>query len=117
MKYVIVLGDGMADQPIEALGNQTPLKYAKTPVLDRLSKMSEIGMVQTVPAGMKPGSDVANLAVMGYNPQENYSGRSPLEALSIGVPMDDTDIALRCNIGQMIESFSSFCMFWTVKFW
>ncbi len=108
MKYIIVLGDGMADRPIEELGGQTPLKYAKTPVLDRLSKMSEIGMVKTVPAGMKPGSDVANLAVMGYNPQENYSGRSPLEALSIGVPMEDTDIALRCNIVTISEEDKPF---------
>ena len=108
MKYIIVLGDGMADLAIEELGGQTPLKYAKTPVLDKLSKMSEIGMVQTVPAGMKPGSDVANLAVMGYNPQENYSGRSPLEALSIGVPMEDTDIALRCNIVTISEENKPF---------
>ena len=108
MKYIIVLGDGMADRPIDKLDGQTPLKYAKTPVLDRLSKMSEIGMVQTVPAGMKPGSDVANLAVMGYNPQENYSGRSPLEALSIGVPMEDTDIALRCNIVTISEEDKPF---------
>lgn len=108
MKYIIVLGDGMADRPIDKLDGQTPLKYAKTPVLDRLSKMSKIGMVQTVPAGMKPGSDVANLAVMGYNPQENYSGRSPLEALSIGVPMEDTDIALRCNIVTISEEDKPF---------
>ena len=108
MKYVIVLGDGMADLPIEELGHQTPLKYAKTPVMDRLSKLSEIGMVQTVPAGMKPGSDVANLAVIGYNPKENYSGRSPLEALSIGVPMEDTDVALRCNIVTISEEDKPF---------
>lgn len=98
MKYVIVLGDGMADEPIAELGNKTPLEYANTPNMDRLSKLSEVGMVHTVPDGMKPGSDVANLSVLGYNPQENYSGRSPLEALSIGVPMIDTDVALRCNI-------------------
>ncbi len=98
MKYIIVLGDGMADEPIAELGSKTPLEYAKTPNMDRLSKISEIGLVHTVPEGMKPGSDVANLSVLGYNPQENYSGRSPLEALSIGVPMKDTDVALRCNI-------------------
>lgn len=108
MKYVIVLGDGMADEPIEALGGQTPLKYAQTPVMDRLSKLSEIGMVQTVPAGMKPGSDVANLAVIGYNPQEYYSGRSPLEALSIGVPMEEGDVALRCNIVTLSEEDKPF---------
>ncbi|MBP9996642.1 MAG: cofactor-independent phosphoglycerate mutase [Lachnospiraceae bacterium] len=98
MKYVVVLGDGMADEPIEALGNKTPLEYADTPNMDRLSKVSEIGMVHTIPDGMKPGSDTANLSVIGYDPKKYYSGRSPLEALSIGVPMEDTDIAIRCNI-------------------
>lgn len=98
MKYVVVLGDGMADEPIEALGGKTPLEYADTPNLDRLSKLSQIGMVNTIPEGMKPGSDTANLSVIGYDPRKYYSGRSPLEALSIGVPMKDTDIALRCNI-------------------
>lgn len=103
MKYIAVLGDGMADEPIEALGSKTPLEYAHTPNLDRLSKLSEIGMVHTVPEGMKPGSDTANLAVLGYDPKKYYSGRSPLEALSIGVPMEDTDIALRCNIVTLSE--------------
>lgn len=98
MKYIIVLGDGMADEPIAELGNRTPLAYANTPALDALSKLSELGMAHTIPEGMKPGSDTANLAVLGYNPKKYYSGRSPLEALSIGVPMKDTDIALRCNI-------------------
>lgn len=103
MKYIVVLGDGMADEPIEALGNKTPLAYARTPVMDRLSRMSEIGMVHTIPDGMKPGSDTANLAVLGYDPKIYYSGRSPLEALSIGVPMKATDIALRCNIVTLSE--------------
>lgn len=98
MKYIIVLGDGMADEPIAELGNRTPLAYANTPALDALSKLSELGRAHTIPEGMKPGSDTANLAVLGYNPQKYYSGRSPLEALSIGVPMKDTDIALRCNV-------------------
>lgn len=97
-KYVVVLGDGMADEPIEALSGKTPLEYADTPALDRLSKVSEIGLVHTIPEGMKPGSDTANLSVLGYDPKKYYSGRSPLEALSIGVPMKDTDVALRCNI-------------------
>ena len=97
-KYVVVLGDGMADEPIAALDGKTPLEYADTPALDALSKVSEIGMVQTIPEGMKPGSDTANLSVLGYDPKIYYSGRSPLEALSIGVPMKDTDVALRCNI-------------------
>lgn len=103
MKYVIVLGDGMADEPIEQLGGKTPLAYAHTPNLDALSKKSEIGMVHTIPDGMKPGSDTANLSVIGYDPRKYYSGRSPLEALSIGIPMKDTDIALRCNIVTLSE--------------
>ncbi len=103
MKYVIVLGDGMADEPIEQLEGKTPLHYAHTPVLDELSKQAEIGMVHTIPEGMKPGSDTANLSVLGYDPKIYYSGRSPLEALSIGVPMKDTDIALRCNIVTLSE--------------
>lgn len=103
MKYVIVLGDGMADLPIAELENKTPLEYAKTPVMDALVKNGELGMVHTIPEGMKPGSDTANLSVLGYNPKKYYSGRSPLEALSIGVPMKNTDVALRCNIVTLSE--------------
>lgn len=103
MKYVIVLGDGMADLPIAELENKTPLEYAKTPVMDALVKKGELGMVHTIPEGMKPGSDTANLSVLGYNPKKYYSGRSPLEALSIGVPMKNTDVALRCNIVTLSE--------------
>lgn len=103
MKYIVVLGDGMADEPLEELGGKTVLAYANTPNMDRLSKLSEIGMVHTIPDGMKPGSDTANLSVIGYDPKEYYSGRSPLEALSIGVPMKDTDIAIRCNIVTISE--------------
>ena len=98
MKYVIVLADGMADEPIKELGGRTPLEAADTPMMDELSGMSEIGMAKTIPDGMKPGSDTANLAVLGYDPKRFYSGRSPLEALSIGVRMADDDIAIRCNI-------------------
>lgn len=103
MKYVVVLGDGMADWPIEELNNKTPLEYANTPMMDKLSKTAEIGMVKTVPTGMAPGSDTANLSVLGYNPRKYYSGRSPLEALSIGVDMKSTDVALRCNIVTLSE--------------
>ena len=103
MKYVIVLGDGMADEPIESLGSKTPLAHAKTENMDKLSKMSEIGMVHTIPDGMSPGSDTANLSVIGYDPKVYYSGRSPLEALSIGVAMKDTDVAIRCNIVTISE--------------
>lgn len=98
MKYVVVLGDGMADRPIKELRDKTPLEYADTPMMDELAGLSEIGMAKTIPEGMKPGSDTANLAVMGYDPKQYYTGRSPLEALSIGVDMKDTDVAIRCNI-------------------
>ena len=97
MKYAVVLGDGMADEPIGQLGGKTPLAYANTPMMDQLSETGEVGLAKTIPAGMKPGSDTANLAVLGYDPEKYYSGRSPLEALSIGVPMLPPDIALRCN--------------------
>jgi len=98
MKYVVVLGDGMADEPLEKLNNKTPLEYAKTETMDKLAKVSKIGLAHTIPEGMKPGSDTANLAVMGYYPKKYYTGRSPLEALSIGVDMKATDISLRANI-------------------
>lgn len=98
MKYVIVLGDGMADEPIEALAGKTPLEYASTPTMDLLAKTSEIGLAHTIPEGMKPGSDTANLSVLGYDPKQYYTGRSPLEALSIGVDMKADDIALRTNL-------------------
>lgn len=103
MKYMVVLGDGMADEPIESLGNHTPLEAARTPVLDALAAEAEIGLVHTIPEGMKPGSDTANLSVLGYDPQKYYTGRSPLEALSIGIPMKDTDVALRCNLVTLTE--------------
>ena len=108
MKYVIVLGDGMADEAIEELSGRTVIEHANTPCLDRLSKESEIGMVHTIPEGMKPGSDTANLSVLGYDPKKYYSGRSPLEALSIGVPMLDDDIAIRCNIVTISEDDKPF---------
>lgn len=103
MKYIVILGDGMADEPIDTLGGKTPLACAETPVMDELASKGEMGMVQNVPAGMAPGSDVANLSVMGYNPAVCYSGRSPLEALSVGVAMEPTDIVLRCNIVTLTE--------------
>ena len=98
MKYVVVLGDGMADEPIKDLNDKTPLDYAITPTMDELAKVSEIGMAHTIPEGMSPGSDTANLSVLGYYPKKYYTGRSPLEALSIGVDMKEDDIALRANI-------------------
>lgn len=103
MKYIVVLGDGMADEPIEALSGRTPLEAANTPMMDDLASKGELGMVQNVPAGMKPGSDVANLSVMGYDPAKFYSGRSPLEALSVGVQMKPTDVVFRANIVTLTE--------------
>lgn len=103
MKYVIVLGDGMADRPLEELQGMTPLEYAKTPVMDQLAAAGEIGTVHTIPDGMSPGSDTANLSVLGYDPKIYYSGRSPLEALSIGVDMKKDDVSLRCNLVTLSE--------------
>ena len=103
MKYIVILGDGMADEPIEALGGKTPLECAQIPTMDDLAGKGQLGLAKTVPSSMKPGSDVANLAVLGYDPEKNYSGRSPLEALSVGVHMEDTDVVLRCNIVTVTE--------------
>ena len=103
MKYVIVLADGMADEPIEQLGGKTPLEAANKPGMDRLAKDGEIGLTCMVPEGMAPGSDTANLSVMGYDPKIYYTGRSPLEALSIGVDMEATDVSLRCNVVTLTE--------------
>ena len=93
----------MADEPIEALQGKTPLEVAVKPGMDALAKHAEIGMANMVPKGMSPGSDTANLSVMGYNPKIYYTGRSPLEALSIGVDMEDTDVSLRCNLVTLSE--------------
>jgi len=103
LKYVIVLADGMADLPIAELGGKTPMEFASTPCMDALASGGIVGLAKTVPDSMKPGSDVANLAVMGYNPLTCYSGRSPLEALSVGVSMKDTDVVFRCNIVTVTE--------------
>ncbi len=98
MKYVVILGDGMADYRQSFLDNKTPLMVANKPFIDGLAKVSEVGLAKTVPCSMKPGSDVANLSVLGYNPKECYSGRSPLEAASIGIELKDTDITARANL-------------------
>lgn len=98
MKYVIILGDGMADYRQPSLGGKTPLMLAKKPYIDALAKVSEVGLCKTVPCGMKPGSDVANLSVLGYNPHDCYTGRSPLEAASIGINLKDTDVTARANL-------------------
>jgi len=98
MKYFILLGDGMADLPVPEIGGITPLQAANTPVADSLSASSLCGMVQTVPEGMEPGSGPANMSVMGYDPLIYYTGRSPLEAVSLGIQMNSTDIVFRCNL-------------------
>lgn len=103
MKYVIVLYDGMADYPVPALGMKTPMMVANKPNMDMLASTAEVGLVQTVADGLKPGSDVCNLSVMGYDPKKYYTGRSPLEAVSIGVPMNGDDVALRCNLVTLSE--------------
>ena len=98
MKYAVILGDGMADYPQEFLGGKTPLDLAKKPFIDGLTKVSEVGLCRTVADGLKPGSDVANLSVLGYDPKECYTGRSPLEAASIGIELKDTDVTARANL-------------------
>ncbi|MDD4753227.1 MAG: cofactor-independent phosphoglycerate mutase [Desulfitobacteriaceae bacterium] len=98
MKYVVLLGDGMADYPLKQLGGLTPLSYAQKPNMNRLAKNSVLGMVKTIPDGFPPGSDVANLSVLGYAPEEYYTGRSPLEAVSLGVELGENDVSLRCNL-------------------
>ena len=103
MKYLVILGDGMAGRPMEALGGKTTLDYAKTPNMDALASMGEMGLVCNVPQGMSPGSDVANLSVMGYDPAQCYTGRSPLEALSLRIDMEPTDVIFRCNIVNVTE--------------
>ena len=103
MKYIVILGDGMAGEPLAELGGKTTLEAAATPTMDALASMGTMGLAKMVPAGMKPGSDVANLAVLGYDPTRNYSGRSPLEALSLNIDMDPTDVVFRCNLVTVSE--------------
>ena len=108
MKYIIVLSDGMAGRPLEELGGKTTLEAADTPNFDRLAEKAEIGLASMVPEGMAPGSDTANLSVMGYDPKIYYTGRSPLEALSIGVDMAADDVSFRCNLVTLTEDGESY---------
>ncbi|MCI1930930.1 MAG: cofactor-independent phosphoglycerate mutase [Clostridia bacterium] len=103
MKYIVMLADGMADYPVEKLGGKTPMMAAYKPNMDKFALKATVGTVKTVPDSMKPGSDVANLSAMGYDPTTCYTGRSPLEAMSIGIDMSDTDIAFRCNLVTLSE--------------
>ncbi len=104
MKYIVMLGDGMADEPLPQYENRTPLEVADTPTMDRLAKGGRCGRAKTVPDGMAPGSDPANLSVMGYDPAIYYSGRSPLEAVSMGIAMEKTDVSFRCNLVTLSDT-------------
>lgn len=103
MKYIVILGDGMSDYPVDELGGKTPLEVASKPTIDYMCQRGTVGLVNNVPDNFSPGSDVANLSAMGYDPQKYYSGRSPLEAVSIGVNMKDTDVVFRCNVVNVTE--------------
>ena len=103
MKYLLVLGDGMADEPLAGLGGMTPLEYADTPNMDRIAREGACGMLRTIPEGFEPGSDIANLSVLGYDPGRYYTGRGPLEAMSMGIPLRDDDVAYRCNISTVVN--------------
>jgi len=98
LKYIVILGDGMADYPFAAFDGKTALEYAKTPNFDRLASEGELGLVQTIPEGFPPGSDTANLSVIGYNPRNYYTGRSPFEAASMGIDLKPEDVSFRCNL-------------------
>ena len=110
-KYIILIGDGMADYPVESLGNRTLLQAAGTPNMDRIAQNGICGLAKTVPDGMNPGSDTANLSIFGYNPRESYSGRAPLEAINMGIELGPDDTAFRCNIvnteGGVMNDFTS----------
>ncbi|HNU76028.1 MAG TPA: phosphoglycerate mutase, partial [Deltaproteobacteria bacterium] len=115
MKSIILLGDGMADEPLEDLGGKTPLDVANTPFMDKLSSRGELGMVRTVKQGFPPGSDVANMTVLGLDPAEHYNGRAPIEAVSMGVDLKSDDTAFRINLvtisrrekGLILEDYCS----------
>lgn len=108
MKYVVVLCDGMADYPVPALGGKTPMMVAKKPHIDALAAKAEVGLVRTVAPGLKPGSDVANMSVLGFDPHRFYTGRSPLEAASIGIDMKDSDVSLRTNLVTLSDKGDPF---------
>ncbi|HKL48855.1 MAG TPA: cofactor-independent phosphoglycerate mutase [Desulfuromonadales bacterium] len=110
MKYIVLLGDGMADEPVEALGGKTPLQAADTPNMDRLARSGRVGLVHTVPEGFHPGSDVANLSVFGYDPRRCYSGRSPIEAASMGIELGENDVAFRLNLVYLVANYGKLYM-------
>jgi len=110
MKYIVLLGDGMADYPLEDRSGMTPLEISATPCMNMLAGKGQIGLVKTIPDGMDPGSDVANLSVMGYDPGQYYTGRAPIEAVSIGVALGDSDVAFRCNLVTLTEQHGELYM-------
>ena len=110
MKYVILIGDGMSDEPVAALGNKTPLEYAKTPAMDSVAREGTLGLFKSVPKGYPPGSDVANLSILGYDPKKFYTGRAPLEAASMGIELKPTDVAYRCNLVSLSGKPGSYVM-------
>jgi 2,3-bisphosphoglycerate-independent phosphoglycerate mutase len=115
MKYILLIGDGMSDNPIESLGGKTPLQAASTPAMDKISTDGEFGLFASVPEGYPPGSDVANLSILGYAPEKYYTGRAPLEAASIGIELAEGDVAFRCNLvtigggeeGRVMKDYSA----------
>ncbi|MDD1664384.1 MAG: cofactor-independent phosphoglycerate mutase [Methanomicrobiales archaeon] len=111
MKVLVVIGDGMADEPLAELGGKTPLEYARTPNFDRIAREGACGMLRTIPPGFEAGSDIANLSILGYDPKRYYTGRGPLEAASMGIQLGEDDIAYRCNLvtiaGGVMEDFSA----------
>ena len=103
MKYLVILGDGMSDYPVPELGGKTPLQYAKKPYIDDIARYGTIGLVKTVPESMFPGSDTANMSVLGFDPEKYYTGRSPIEAVSMGLTLEKDDVAFRCNLVTLSE--------------
>jgi 2,3-bisphosphoglycerate-independent phosphoglycerate mutase len=106
IKYMILVPDGMADLPVPQLGNRTPVQAANTPWMDRMASAGVIGLTLTVPEGMSPGSDVANLSIMGYEPSDVYTGRAPFEAASMGVTLRDSDLAFRLNLVTLDRNYT-----------
>lgn len=103
MKYVVIIGDGMADYPLEELGGKTPLQVAQKPNMDEIARKGKCGLLTTVPSDMPAGSDVANLSIMGYDPRRYYTGRGPFEAASVGVDLAEDDVAFRCNFISVVD--------------
>ncbi|MDR0331375.1 MAG: hypothetical protein LBH93_06690, partial [Chitinispirillales bacterium] len=110
-KYLIIVGDGMADFPIDKLGGKTPLEHASTPNMDKIASLGRVGLLSTIPDGFLPGSDIGNMSLLGYDPRRYFSGRAPIEAASMGIPIGKDDIAFRCNLvaiaGGVMEDYSA----------